>query len=297
MDFAFFKMAGKDPSVMAEEKIHSHMYFFSLKSTPVMNAFSTLLHAVTYGTLECSVKHTPGKNHPYRFHVFWFKDQIRKALPELLRFYLTVDSLDGVRLEESPILRLLGCGAGIRGINKLLAGFDLRPEPADSRLKIWVQLESQPLLLDFLLKESGLHKKCADPLIRDHDDFLFGCDFFFDGRIEYKLYAAYHDLTRQDFTERLKKRFSDRVMAYVALCSGVYICYRTGRDDLSLHFEKINELDRFIGQTGYLPLKQLFTTLQTEVRGYTHYKNNSGCITLQEREIETGEIRRFNLYY
>ncbi|MBC6473278.1 MAG: LynF/TruF/PatF family peptide O-prenyltransferase [Hormoscilla sp. GM102CHS1] len=146
----------------------AHQQAFKIPDIYPLELFKHLVEKAGGYTIECSCKIAGDRLYPARFNL-WFRD----------RQYFPKEAMDRAKLDYSLFQKFYSDRFDWSKVKKIAAGVDLRPEKANSRLKIWFIIEDYPEKLQAAISLHGEREDVRTLIV--NNKLLIGFDFFLDG--------------------------------------------------------------------------------------------------------------------
>lgn len=177
--------------------LDAHRQRFALSSSPVLDLVDSAIVAMVPDLVEPSVKLDDEQIFAERVNLYFY-DQARLPglIGEIFAFYDRVRAQLGRDFDDSIFASLIERGLRLDACRNLVMGLDIRPDPSDSRLKLYFLLDEPHTGLVERFWAFGKDRVASVPrgdalawLVPTWTR-LFGLDFGFDGASELKIYAG-----------------------------------------------------------------------------------------------------------
>ncbi len=266
-----------------------HRAAFDVPDSRVLAAFSALVESSACCTLESSCKVDAAGLQSARWNLFCHGDNAPDFLAAALRLFDDYAALSGAPLNLDLLRGYLSAGIDFSQVRKVVTGVDLRAAPGVSRAKLWLMLARAPDLVERAIALHGDGRVVR--ALRFHDDFLVGFDLRFDGTCGVKLYPDVRpeELGDSDIRQRLRRFLSSEALTAMGLClwTHIYLAHHNPDTVLQLHPA---DPDDFVAR--HLPPRG------REIHAaYAGVPLLDMVVAVPERELHTGEVRSFALYY
>lgn len=270
--------------------IQFHRDAFCIPDSPAIAAFVRLVEATESGTAESSCKVASGQIHAARWNLFYHGDEKKQFLDCVFEYLREVERLENVFLNYALVDRLLYGGVDFGLVRKIVTGIDLRSNPADSRLKLWLMLTRSPDLVERAVTLHG--EPHAIETLRLHDEFLVGVDLTFDGRSAIKLYpdVTPAELENMEIRQRLSRVLSQEALEAMSRCCWTHVYIAKQNKETVLQFHP-SDPDDFVAR--YLP-----DVARSKIHAaYRGSRLLDMVVSLPESELRRVPAENFSLYY
>jgi LynF/TruF/PatF family peptide O-prenyltransferase len=271
------------------EKFRKHKEIFGIVDDVYLGYFERLLKQSDKFVLECSCKVEGEGIFPTRFNI-WYEDKFDiVGNMNLILGFLNSLVNEGCNLDYSSFKEVLGQDFDIDRIEEVVVGIDLRKNVKESRAKVWFVSRDYPEIENKLFEIKDYRD--SFPLVSTSKYFLFGFDFYFDGRKSVKIYPRFGKSFLQD-PEKKKMIgcvFSDRISDLIFRCRSFNVSFKDTDLKRTLHFHPQNNKE-FIDKIGSEKLSGISERLNLKDAGKI-------VVSLIEEEIDKNAISNFNIYY
>lgn len=208
----------------------------SVLQNPLFDRLLDMQRQMGFGAaspVEISKKVVGGQEYLNRLN-FLHKDQLVERYATCVAFVEETQKNVGMSQEAAQSLALV-MDEGPSNLYQIVTGLDLRPEPGQSRFKIWFEFTDAAGLIEQTLKLLGYYEQVKDYIVRDV--FLLGFGFYPDGRSEVKPHLNYGEF-RHDLRARLilSSLFEKRVFDAFDFGKPLYLGFRGSEPRIFIYF-------------------------------------------------------------
>lgn len=285
-------------SLIQEQKLHfinAHRQAFDVEPLYPLDIFQDFITKIDgIDTMEASCKIEADKLQAARFLAF-SSQQIERKLAEILTFFHQVENRVDVQINYDLLKRFLGKSFDLSKVPRITTGVDLRPNIADSSLKIHLRLDDHPENLKKIEAALTLdgNNSVAQHWIALQTVHLIGFDFYLNGRSEIELYC---ELTEEQFQQPdiqsfLKQTFPSFVLEPLNASSAFYTGLSKDNANPVLYYNLKDKKD----------LLSYFSINDTAQRVHAFYQNQPVIshmwVGVAQGELQKTRIENIRLYY
>jgi LynF/TruF/PatF family peptide O-prenyltransferase len=268
--------------------IAEHKQSFDIEYFYPLDIFESFVEQAQDWGIECSCKIEKDRLYAARFNLFARKFTFEEV-NLVFDLFKKVEVRCDVKLDYGIIHQFLGKNFNFSKVTKIVTGVDLRPDFSASRLKFWFWIDNYPEKLETAI--SLLGKREDLQLLYINETWLVGFDFYLNGHSTIELYPSMtrKELQRIDVKLKLAKVLSLPTLNLLDAFSSVLIGFTQKNQDRLIYGYLINP-NEFIDS--------LHNDLANRVHSYyREEKVLNTMICLSEKELITGSLNNFNLYY
>lgn len=284
---------------LREQRLHfirAHQQAFDVDPIFPLQLFEDFVARVEGDCMiETSCKVEVDKLIASRFLLF-FQDQNQSwpsKLAQSLDFLHQVERQVGVQVNDELLQRFLGNNFDFSKIMVLSIGVDLRPNLADSSLKMHISIRDYPekvataLALDGSFEDSELYTVLLNTAS------LIGFDYYLDGRSEIELYASLgeQELKNPNVQTFLQKHFSQTALHPLEASSAFLTGLSKGNSSPVLYYLLKDKKD----------LQHYFRLNDAAQRVHSFYQDQENIsyiwVGVAEQELQNSRIENIRLYY
>lgn len=271
-------------------KYFIHKKKFNIKDNIYLKLFEDTLNASSNYYLDCSVKIQNNKLNATRFNIWYRGEEHIKNINLIFNFFKKISAYPKVNIDYSLIKKIFDREFYIKKIEQPIMGVDFRDNLNDSRIKIWFKTKDYPEKMRQVLSIHGYNKDVLDLIMNNR--FLFGFDFYFDGRTRLKIYPTFNEeeLHNEDILKKLKNLFSDKVFSLIKECHMLDIFFKDEDFNKILHFHP-NNMETFINKLENRKVENISGILKN-----INFSTDQ-VISLDENETNKNKIENISFYY
>ena len=273
--------------------VRNHQQAFDVEPVYPLRLFEDFVMSVEDNCgIEASCKIELDKLIGSRF-MFFFQDQNPKweeYLAQSLAFFRQVENRVGVQLDYSLLRRFLGTDFDFSKLEVLSAGLDLRPNLADSSLKMHIRIKDYPEKINQAL----LLTSDSDDLIAVRDFLsVVGFDFYFDGRSAVEIYPEVkeEDFFKPETQEKVWQNFPQFVLEPLQVTSLFGFGFSKTNPNPVIYYSLKDRQD----------LTNYFRLNDTAQRVHSFYQHQdilpNMWVGTAQKELEKTRIENIRLYY
>ncbi len=275
------------------ESVKKYIFFknqFHVEVDKRLMLFEELLRESHFFHIEPSQKISGQELNPCRFNVwYWGKPfQKEKGLSQIVSFFESINSLEDVQLDMAFLKRILEADVDFQKIRNVCVGTDFRAANSESRVKLWFYSDQDPQMRDRVLEMANSPASFRNLLLGER--FLWGCDFFLDGRSRLKMYAVFHEelLSQPKIQAQLKKLFHGEIVRHIENCSDFYVSVDKNWERILHFFPKDIAM-----------LRKKMNAQEADLLSFDNVQKHYPALgfSFPEKEFLSGEIKTVNLYY
>lgn len=265
-----------------------HKRAFDIGYIYPLDIFESFVEQQSDWGIECSCKIEQDILYPNRFNLFPGKvSSLEVNL--VLDFFRQVEARVGVKFDYQIIQQFLGHNFDFSKVTNIVTGVDFRKDFSASRLKFWFWIDGYPEKLETAISLLGDREDLR--LLYTNQQWLVGFDFYLNGKSTIELYPqiTQEQLGQREIQLRLAKVLSPQTLQFLDVFSGVLIGFTQNNPDRLIYGYLLNP-SKFIDN--------LHNDLANRVHSY--YRGQpvfNTMVCLSEKELLTGSIDKFNLYY
>jgi LynF/TruF/PatF family peptide O-prenyltransferase len=282
-------------SLIREQKLHfinAHRQAFEVEPLYPLDIFQDFITKIDgIDLIEASCKIEADKLQAARFLAF-YSQQIERKLPEILTFFRQVENRVDVQINYDLLKRFLGKSFDLSKIPKITIGVDLRPNIADSSLKIHFRIDDYPEKIETALALDG-NNSVALRWIALQTVPQIGFDFYLNGRSEIELYCELRDdqFQQPDIQAFLKQTFPPFVLEPLKVSSAFHIGLSKDNAEPVLYYYLKDKKDLLV----------YFSINDTAQRVHAFYQNqpvlSKMWVGVAQGELQKTKIENIRLYY
>ena len=271
-----------------------HINNFNIQESKCLKIFYDYIKLVDNVHIELSCKVKASELFPCRFNI-WYNNNYTTNLNSCIQLIKKYDQLDyDINIDPSRFFQIINSRFEMNRVGRLILGVDFRENLPDSRIKLWLALKNYPGFIIDILKQ-GKFDPYMIKLVQ-HNMFLFGFDFCFNGNCYLKVYPV---LFKQDFANPLIKAVlnrwcSKRSVELMQLCDRFHIGMNEKSKRMVIHFHPFDWL-QFIARLN--EISHNFVLNQIKDKCKNRAATGSVFISLLEQEIADNNLVNFNFYY
>jgi LynF/TruF/PatF family peptide O-prenyltransferase len=245
--------------------------------------------------IEASCKVEIDKLIASRFLLF-FQDQNQpwpSKLAQALDFFHQVEHQVGVQVNDELLQRFLGKNFDFSKMTLLSTGVDLRPNLAESSLKMHISIRDYPEKVATALALDGSFEDSELYTILLNTASLIGFDYYLDGQSDIEIYASLgeQELKNPNVRTFLQKNFSQAALHPLEASSVFYTGLSKGNSSPVLYYALKDKKD----------LQHYFRLNDTAQRVQGFYQDretvSSIWVGVAEQELQKSRIENIRLYY
>ncbi|MDM3859955.1 MAG: DUF5838 family protein [Aphanizomenon gracile PMC644.10] len=275
--------------------INAHLQAFDVEPLYPLEIFKDFVAKNnSISSMEASCKIEADKLLASRFLVFIPQD-IERNLSEILTFFRQVESRVNVQINYDLLQKFLGKSFDFSKVGKITTGVDLRPNIADSSLKIHLRLDEHPEKMAKIETALALDGNNSHILrwIALQTVPQIGFDFYLNGRSEIELYC---ELTEEQFKQPdiqtfLQQTFPPSVLQPLKVSQVFHIGLSKDNADPVIYYNLKDKKD----------LLSYFSINDTAQRVHAFYQHQGTLpqmwVGVAQRELENSMIDNIRLYY
>jgi LynF/TruF/PatF family peptide O-prenyltransferase len=265
-----------------------HKRDFDIEYFYPLDIFESFVEQAQDWSLECSFKIERDRFYAARFNLFAKKFTFEE-INLVFDLFKKVEARCDIKLDYEIINQFLGKNFDLSKVAKIVTGVDLRPEFSESRLKFWFWIDNYPEKLETAISLLGAREDLQ--ILYINNTWLVGFDFYLNGHSTIELYPSMtrEDLQRVDVKLRLAKVLSLPALNLLDNFKSFLIGFTQTNQDKLIYGYLINS-------------NEFINGLHNDVanRVHSYYRNKTvlnTMICLSEKELITGSLSNFNLYY
>lgn len=271
----------------SKQKLRHYKELFHLPGSVTLDHLEQLFYSVPCW-LECSHKIKSDLTYSQRLNLWFFR-----AEPDIFNHISGFFEALGKTYDLNfSLLEKLIKNIDFKKINQFIVGVDLREEPVDSRVKLWLIVEDYPDKVAECVEVNGSDQSVRDLVKHSSNIFLFGFDYsLLDYKSRIKIYPLYfEDQIRENNVKELFSRlFCPETRRLIDQCKRVHVSFQ-GRD-----FQKIIHFtprlpDAFIQQLNHPTVNEISAKYRS--RGYP-----PSIISLADKQLAAARLEDINLYF
>jgi LynF/TruF/PatF family peptide O-prenyltransferase len=284
-------MLTKNNTIIANNNIRyiaEHKQAFDIEYFYPIDIFESFVEQAQDWGIECSCKIEKDRLYAARFNPFPKKFTFEEV-NLVFDLFKKVEVRCDVKLDYGIIHQFLGKNFDFSKVTKIVTGVDLRPDFSASRLKFWFWIDNYPEKLETAISLLGAREDLQ--LLYINETWLVGFDFYLNGHSTIELYLSMtqEELQMMDVKLRLAKVLSLPTLNLLDAFSSVLIGFTPKKQDRLIYGYLINP-------------NEFIDSLHNDVanRVHSYYRGKKvldTMICLSEKELITGSLNNFNLYY
>ena len=165
---------------------------------------------------------------------FLYANRLTERYHTCMKFLDNSERNTGVNLDTAQTLALV-MDEDPTNLTQVVTGLDLRPEPGQSRFKVWFEFTNAAKLIERTFKQLGYYQKVKEYIVIN--ELLLGFGFYPDGRSEIKAHLNYGEF-RHAIRAKLKlcNLFEKRVFDAFDWSDPLYLCFRGKEPRIFIYF-------------------------------------------------------------
>nr|AZB51087.1 AcyF [Anabaena sp. UHCC-0232] len=268
--------------------INEHKQAFDIEYFYPLDIFENFAEQAQDWGVECSCKIDNDRFYPARFNFFPNKFTFEEV-SLVFDLFRRVETRCDVKLDYQTIHKFLGNNFDFSKVTKIVTGVDLREDFSASRLKFWFWIDNYPEKLETAISLLGDREDLR--LLYVNNSWLVGFDFYLNGKSTIELYPSMskEESQKVDVKLKLAKVLSAPALNILDNFSSVLIGFTQTNQDRLIYGYLINP-NEFIDN--------LHNDIANRVHSfYRDKKVLNTMICFKEKELITGSLDNFNLYY
>lgn len=266
----------------------------AVQASVAYQGFRELVREVAYATVELSIKVAGHSVLAGRFNLFCVPQNVQGFVAAVMSFFEEVKAAEAPALDTSLLQQFLEGDVEWTRVSRVVVGLDLREEPLQSRLKLWFFADDEAgVARNPVQKALAMHG--SDELfdaLHLHPALLFGYDLGFDGTTGFR---SYPDITAEEFASdvvqsRLQPVLSRQTMRAMEEALWTHFQISSRNRDLMVQLHPMDP-SAFLAKWAPHPVAARVHGLYGEVPLLDM------VASLPMRELESGEVENFSLYY
>jgi LynF/TruF/PatF family peptide O-prenyltransferase len=267
-----------------------HRSILPIEDSPELAHFLAFSATWPECTAECSIKFDGEAIHPARLNLLSTQTTGHQArYPAIEGLIKDLNSIGKFAIDTKLLRRFCDGWFRWKRVVSLFCGVDLRPNPAQSRLKVWFGLNRWAEGIERALELGEI-----DPGLRSlvRDRLLVGVDLRFDGHSAIKCYPDFRaEEIKQSRTRRsLAAQISPEMLALADHCRWIHVTDDSSSGERMVHLHP-QEPDRFVASFVHEP-----RALEHHAQ-WRAMKPRSVCLAVRDTKEEVRCLRPTNLYW
>lgn len=274
---------------------NEHKRLFDVENYYLLEKYEEFVEGQKHNCLiECGIKINLDRFYASRFNLGYLQKEGSKEhlVIGAFDFFSKIETRVEAKIDYQLIQDFLD-GFDYNKILNIFVGVDGRAEIAESRVKLFLQMENYPEKIEEAMSFYGDRVETSEirQLISYNNLLLIGVDFYLDGRTAVELYPVVfeEDLHRADLRELVGKMLPSKALKLLKDSEGVQIGFSKANKSKVFYFVPINP-SLFVESLGNEIAKRA-----NAYYGDRQFLNM--VVAIPESELRKTSIQRLNMYY
>lgn len=278
--------------------IEEHKQIFDIENSYLLNLYEELIGKQRQGkggAISCCCNIDRDRLYPARFGYLSevnVPDPAMKLLDveDFLSFSRRIEERPEFQINRGLLQQFLATGLDPSKVDMVIFAIDVRPEPRDSRIKLYFTIRNYPEKTATAIALCGEQRDWRNLIINGM--LLVGFDFFFDNRAAVEVYPTFYkaDLQRPDVQAYLTSILPEKALPLLKDSRCLQIGISDQNDSDVLYFANFQSPNSAVDYLDNQMVQQV----------HSHYRNrvfHDLYLGIPEAEFSNHSIQRVKMYY